>query len=58
MSFRVSAYALWTLPSLNELSDHQSFPVLLPGFQGLLCLSPENTPYIEVELQLADLPFI
>lgn len=33
-------------------------PVLLPGFQGLLYLGPENTPYIEAELQLADLPFI
>lgn len=32
-------------------------PVLQPTFHGLLYLSPKNTPYTEVELQLANLPF-
>ena len=32
-------------------------PVLQPTFHGLLYLSPKNTPYTEMELQLANLPF-
>lgn len=44
------------LTQFEWVSWPPELPVLLPTVHGLLYLSPKNTPYTEVELQLANLP--